>query len=90
MLHAMQQNAYALSMSVVQVRDLSEETVRALRVRAAERGLSLSGYLRVELNRLAQSPSNDEVVRRLLERDRGGGPTTAQTVAEIRRTREAS
>jgi len=90
MLHATQQNAYPCFMSLIQVRDLSEDTVRALRVKAAERGLSLSGFLRVELDRLARSPSNAEVVRRLLERDRRGGPTTAQTVGEIRRTREAS
>jgi antitoxin FitA len=86
----MQQFAYHPGVTLVQVRDVHEATVRALRVKAAERGLSLSGYLRIELDRLAAAPSNAEVVRRLLERDRRGGPTTEQTVAELRRTREAT
>lgn len=77
-------------MALVQVRDVPEGTVRALRVKAAERGLSLTAYLRVELDRLAASPSNAEVIRRLLELDRTGGPTTDQTVAEIRRTRDTA
>jgi plasmid stability protein len=76
-------------MALLQVRDVRDETVRALRVKAAEQGMSLAAYLRIELDRLATSPSNADVVRRLLELDRRGGPTTAQTVAEIRRTREA-
>jgi hypothetical protein len=64
--------------------------VNALKARAAERGLTLAAYLRTELERLAARPTNAEIVERLARRDRRGGPTVADTVAEIRRTRPAS
>lgn len=77
-------------MPLVQVRDVPEATLRGLKAQAAERGLTLSAYLRRELDRLATRPTNAEIVDRLARRDRRGGPTVADTVAEIRRTREAS
>ncbi|MGI8524216.1 MAG: FitA-like ribbon-helix-helix domain-containing protein [Nocardioides sp.] len=77
-------------MSLVQVRDVPEATLRALKAQAAERGLTLSGYLRGELDRLAARPTNAEIVERLARRNRRGGPTVTDTVAEIRKTREAS
>lgn len=79
-----------LDMALVQVRDVSETTLNALKALAAERGLTLTAYLRVELDRLAARPTNAEIVDRLARRERAGGPTVADTVAEIRRTREAS
>jgi len=77
-------------MALIQVRDVADATVRALKARAAERGLTLTAYLRAELDRLAARPSNAEIVERLARRNRRGGPTANDTVAEIRRTREAS
>ncbi len=77
-------------MAIVQVRDVSEEALNALKNRASEQGLTLSAYLRAELERLAARPTNAEIVDRLARRDRTDGPSTADTVAEIRRTREAS
>ncbi len=77
-------------MALVQVRDLPEATVRALKAQAAERGLTLTAYLRAELERLAARPTNAEIVERLARRNRRGGPTAADTVAEIRRIREGS
>jgi antitoxin FitA len=77
-------------MALIQIRDVSETTVRALKARAAERGLTLTAYLRAELDRLAERPTNAEIVERLARRNRRGGPTTADTVAEIRRIREVS
>jgi hypothetical protein len=77
-------------MALIQVRDLSETTVRALKAQAAERGLTLTAYLRAELDRLAARPTNAEIVERLARRNRRGGPTAADTVAEIRRIREVS
>lgn len=62
----------------------------ALKVRAAERGLTLAAFLRAELDRLAARPTNAEIAERLAGRDRKGGPTVADTVAEIRRIRDAS
>lgn len=77
-------------MSLVQVRDVPEETLRALKARAAERGLTLSAYLRGELAKLAARPTNAEIIERLGRRNRRGGPTVAETVAEIRKTRDTS
>jgi hypothetical protein len=75
---------------LVQIRDVPEATVRALKAHAAERGLTLTAYLRSEFDRLAVRPSNAEIVERLAHRTRRGGPTVADTVAEIRRTRDAT
>ncbi|MGV1007866.1 MAG: antitoxin [Dermatophilaceae bacterium] len=69
---------------------MPDATLRALKALAAERGLTLSAYLRDELNRIASRPTNEQVVERLARRSRHGGPTVAETVAEIRKTRDAS
>jgi antitoxin FitA len=77
-------------MSVVQIRDLPEATVSALKAKASAEGMSLSAFLRRELQDLAARPSNAEVVERLARRQRDGGPSHAQTVAEIRKLRAGS
>jgi antitoxin FitA len=77
-------------MALVQVRDVPEATLRALKAQAAERGLTLTAYLRSELDKLAVRPTNAEIVERLARRSRRGGPSVADTVAEIRRLRESS
>lgn len=79
-----------LVMSLIQVRDVPEATVNALKARAAEKGLTLAGYLRAEFDRLAARPSNADIAERLAQRNRRGGPSVSDTLAEIRRTREAS
>jgi plasmid stability protein len=77
-------------MALIQVRDVPEPIVRALKARAAERGLTLTAFLRTELGRLAARPTNAEIAERLARRNRRGGPTVADTVEEIRRIREVS
>lgn len=77
-------------MALVQVRDVPEATLNALKAQAAERGLPLTAYLRAELNKLAARPTNAQIVERLAGRNRRGGPTVADTVAEIRRLRGTS
>jgi hypothetical protein len=77
-------------MALIQVRDVPVATLNALKTRAAERGLSLTAYLRLELDKLAATPTNAELVERLAGRNRRGGPSVADTVAEIRRLRETS
>lgn len=77
-------------MSLVPIRDAPEEALNALKNRAAERGLTLAAYLRAELDRLAARPTNAEIVDRMARRSRRGGPTVADTVAEIRKSRMAS
>jgi len=67
-----------------------QSTVDSLKQLAAERGLTLAAFLRAELDRLATRPSNAEIVNRLAGRERSGGPLISESVAEIRRVREAS
>ena len=55
-------------MATIQSRDVSEETVRRLKARAAEQGLSLSTYLARELERIAERPSLAEMTARLRTR----------------------
>jgi hypothetical protein len=78
------------TMALVQVRDVPEATLNTLKAQAAERGLSLTAYLRAELDKLAARPTNAQIVERLARRSRRGGPTVADTVAEIRRLRATS
>lgn len=47
---------------MIQIRDLSDDVHRALRVKAAAAGLSLSAYLRQELEALAHRKSVGEVL----------------------------
>jgi hypothetical protein len=77
-------------MTLIQVRDVPELTVTALKGLAAEQGLTLSAFLRAELERLARRPTNAEIARRMANRDRSGGPSAADTVREIRRLRDIS
>jgi plasmid stability protein len=77
-------------MPLIQVRDVPEATVEALKARAAEQGLTMAAFLRAELDKIAARPTNREIVERIARRDRTGGPTTDETVAEIRRIRDAS
>jgi len=77
-------------MALIQVRDVPESTVRALRMRAGARGLSLAAYLREELERLATTQQNRDAVARLRGRDRTTGPAETDTVAELRRVRDHS
>lgn len=49
-------------MAMIQIRDLPDDVHRALRIKAAAAGLSLSAYLRRELEALADRRSAEEVL----------------------------
>jgi antitoxin FitA len=53
---------------LVQVRDVPDEVHRTLKARAAREGVSLSEYLRAELERVAASPTPEELLARLRSR----------------------
>lgn len=55
-------------MPTVQSRDVSERTLRRLKARAAEEGVSLSVYLARELDRIAERPTVEEMAARLRAR----------------------
>jgi plasmid stability protein len=54
--------------TLIQVRDVPEEVHRVLKARAAREGVSLSEYLRTELQRVADSPTPEELLARLRSR----------------------
>jgi hypothetical protein len=73
-------------MPTVQSRDVSERTLRRLKARAAEQGVSLSVYLARELDRIAERPTLAEMAERLHAR----APTrlSAASVEALREGRE--
>jgi plasmid stability protein len=76
-------------MAIIQVRNVSDETHRRLKARAALAGMSLSDYVRQELDDLAALPTLPEMLERLEEREPVGGMTAAEALAEERAERGA-
>ena len=54
--------------SMIQIRNVPDSIHRKLKSRAALSGMSLSDYLLVELRRIAELPSVDEMLERLSAR----------------------
>ncbi|GAA1309137.1 hypothetical protein GCM10009591_16880 [Brachybacterium tyrofermentans] len=77
-------HGYGRSMSTLQVRDVRPETTEVLKRRAASRGVSLSEYLRAELDRLAAVPSRSEVLARIAARST---PELTPAIDELARAR---
>jgi antitoxin FitA len=68
------------------VRNLSDETHRALQARAAREGRSLSDLVREELDRVAARPSRRELFERVGSR---GHPRLSEPLADVvRRMRD--
>lgn len=73
---------------MIQIRNVSDEMHRALKVKAAEEGMSLSDFIKRELSFAAGKSSIDEIIER--RRARGGRPskmTPEKTVQIIREAR---
>ena len=72
---------------MIQIRNVPEDLHRELKVRAARAGMTLTDYLRRELERVVARPPPDEVLARIRSRSR---PRSALSTAEvIRRERNA-
>jgi plasmid stability protein len=73
---------------ILQVRNLSDATHRALKARAAREGRSLSDLVREELDRAAARPSRRELFERI---ERRGSPRLSEPLADaVRRLRDAA
>ncbi len=70
-------------MKTLYVRDVPDDVVKTLKERAAEHGRSLSAYVAMELTKIAARPTNDEVVAKLMARDRSRGPTAEEIIAAV-------
>ncbi len=71
---------------MIQVRNISDEAHRVLKTRAAAAGMSLSDYIRVDLEAKAKTATLDEIIAR--SRSRGpSGVTREQIVDDLRELR---
>lgn len=70
----------------IQIRDVPDDIHRTLRARAAAAGVSLSDYLRGEIERVASHPPVAEVLARAGLR--GGGASVEQMVEAVRAGRD--
>lgn len=71
-------------MTTIQVRNVSEETSRALKAKAALEGRSLSDYLLGELDRIATRPSRAELLERIASRAAADLEPAAEVLATQR------
>lgn len=74
-------------MTTIQVRNVSDQTSRALKAKAALEGRSLSDYLLRELERIATRPTRTELLARIAARGMSQLPTAEDVLAEQRSTR---
>ena len=73
---------------MIQIRNVPDSLHRKLKSRAAVAGLTLSDYLRMEIERIAALPTRDEMLERIHKRSR---VTLTVPAAEIiRRERESA
>lgn len=73
---------------VIQVRDIPDDVHRALKVRAAEQGRTLSELVRAELVEVARRPTLAMMLERLGERETAGaGEAAADAVRSGRAER---
>jgi antitoxin FitA len=71
---------------MIQIRNVPDEVHTALKVRAAEEGISLSDYIKRDLEELSKQVTIEEIFARA--RARGpSGITTEEIVADIRASR---
>lgn len=74
--------------SLLQIRDVPEETRRELKARAAARGQSMNAYLVDLVNREVERPTVAEVLHRAERRAERAGVSAAEFVAAARVERE--
>lgn len=72
---------------MIQIRNVPDDLHRQLKVRAAELGMSLSDYLKSELEYFVEHPTNAEMAEILGRVERY--PVHDETVRIIRRMRDA-
>lgn len=72
---------------MIQIRNVPDPVHRKLKSRAAQAGVTLSDYLRGEVEQLAELPTPDELTQRILAR---GPAMRRSSAAIIRRHRDAS
>jgi len=73
---------------MIQVRDVPESLHGTLKSRAAREGMSLSDFIKRELERVAERPTMQEWLERLRQaKPAGGKRPAAQLIRELREER---
>jgi hypothetical protein len=76
------------NMKMIQIRNVPDDLHRALKVRAAREGTTLSELIMRELPRIANKPSLEEILERIKSREPVNGlETTADLIREDRDSR---
>lgn len=75
-------------MSMLQLKNVPEETKLALRERAAKSGMSMSDYVLRLIERDLATFTSEELLARLARLRPIGGPSGAELLEEARRERE--
>lgn len=74
---------------MIQIRNVPDELHRRLKIRAAELGMSLSDYLKTELEYLATRPTDAEMAERLSRLEPIDlGDAAARAIRELRNAAE--
>jgi antitoxin FitA len=68
-----------------QIRGMSEETINALRSRAAQEGLSATAFARRELEAIVSRPTMAELIQRADERRRRGVSVSTDDIVALQR-----
>lgn len=68
---------------MIQIRNVPDDVHRTLKIRAASEGLSLSDYIKRDLEDLAKQATLEDVFARA--RARGGSGVTAEQIVAIQR-----
>ena len=71
-------------MKMIQIRNVPDDLHRALKVRAAREGRTLSDLILCDLPRLADKPSPEDVMTRIRSRSPVGGPPASELIAAER------
>ena len=75
---------------MIQIRNVPAAVHRKLKVRAAQAGLSLSDYLLIELERIVEKPTLDELWERIASREPADpGESAASAIRTERDARDA-
>ncbi len=74
-------------MKMIQIRNVPDDIHRTLKVRAAEKGVSLSDYVLQEIERMARRPTMEEVIARAQRA--GSVDPSEDSAAAIRAERDA-
>lgn len=72
---------------MIQVRNVPDNVHRILKSRAAQAGMSLSDYLLVELRKIAERPTMDELRKRLQQMEPVNLPVSAAEMVREERER---